>query len=299
MDDDGTHGGNSLMWIACDRPGNYAECPAMATGFQALSEYEQGNSMAMTMFDLTGKIALVTGSSSGLGLALAEGLGKAGAKIVLNGRDTAKLDATAATLAAQGIATATSLFDVTEPKTIAPAIAVIEAEIGPIDILVNNAGTQQRAPLDTFPDDGWDRLMSTNLDSVFHVSKAVVQQMIARKRGKIINICSVQSELGRPGIAPYAATKGALKMLTKGMAIDWGKHGIQVNGIGPGYFATELNKALVTDAVFSAWLTNRTPLGRWGDVEDLQGAAIFLASAASNFVTGHILYVDGGVTAQL
>jgi len=255
--------------------------------------------MAMTMFDLSGKVALITGSSAGLGLALAEGLGKAGAKIVLNGRDAARLEATAATLAAQGIATATSVFDVTKPKTIAPAIAAIEAEVGPIDILVNNAGTQQRAPLNEFPDDGWDRLMSTNLDSVFHVSKAVVQQMIQRKRGKIINICSVQSELGRPGIAPYAATKGALKMLTKGMAIDWGKHGIQVNGIGPGYFATELNKALVTDAVFSAWLTNRTPLGRWGDVEDLQGAAIFLASKASDFVTGHILYVDGGVTAQL
>ena len=255
--------------------------------------------MAMTMFDLSGKVALITGSSAGLGLALAEGLGKAGAKIVLNGRDAARLETVATTLAEQGIATATSAFDVTQPKTIAPAVAAIEAEVGPIDILINNAGTQQRAPLNEFPDDGWDRLMSTNLDSVFHVSKAVVQQMIQRKRGKIINICSVQSELGRPGIAPYAATKGALKMLTKGMAIDWGKHGIQVNGIGPGYFATELNKALVADAVFSAWLTNRTPLGRWGDVEDLQGAAIFLASKASDFVTGHILYVDGGVTAQL
>lgn len=255
--------------------------------------------MAVTMFDLSGKTALVTGSSAGLGLTLAEGLGKAGAKVVLNGRDGAKLDKVAAMLAGQGIATATSVFDVTKRAAIAPAIAEIEAKVGPIDILVNNAGMQQRAPLDQFPDDGWDRLMSTNLDSVFDVTKAVVQQMIARKRGKIINICSVQSELGRPGIAPYAATKGALKMLTKGMAIDWGKHGIQVNGIGPGYFATELNKALVADATFSAWLTNRTPLGRWGEVEDLQGAAIFLASAASNFVTGHILYVDGGVTAQL
>jgi gluconate 5-dehydrogenase len=255
--------------------------------------------MAVTMFDLTGKIALVTGSSSGLGWSLAEGLGKAGATVVLNGRDAAKLAATAAEFAGQGIKTATSLFDVTKPETIAAAIARIEAETGPIDILVNNAGTQQRAPLDQFPDEGWDRLISTNLNSVFHVSKAVVQQMIQRKRGKIINICSVQSELGRPGIAPYAATKGALKMLTKGMAIDWGRHGIQVNGIGPGYFKTELNQALVADTVFSGWLTNRTPLGRWGDVEDLQGAAIFLASKASDFVTGHILYVDGGVTAQL
>ncbi len=255
--------------------------------------------MAVTLFDLTGKTALITGSSSGIGFALAGGLAKAGALIVLNGRDEAKLAKVAEAFKADGANVAVSAFDVTKPAGIAPAIQRIEAEIGPIDILVNNAGMTQRSPLDQFPEDAWDRIMSTNLDSVFHVSKAVAQGMIARKRGKIINICSVQSELGRPGIAPYAASKGALKMLTKGMAIDWGKHGIQVNGLGPGYFKTELTEALVKDETFSAWLTNRTPLGRWGDVEDLQGAAIFLASKASDFVSGHILYVDGGVTAQL
>lgn len=255
--------------------------------------------MTASMFDLTGKVALITGSSAGIGLALAEGLGRAGATVVLNGRDEKRLADMAVALAAKGIVTAKAVFDVTKPETIAPAVAEIESTTGPIDILVNNAGMQHRAPLDQFPADAWDRLMSTNLDSVFHVSKAVVQGMITRRRGKIINICSVQSELGRPGIAPYAATKGALKMLTKGMAIDWGKHGIQVNGIGPGYFRTELNKALAADPVFSGWLLNRTPLGRWGEVEDLQGAAVFLSSAASDFVSGHILYVDGGVTAQL
>ncbi len=255
--------------------------------------------MTSSLFDLTGRVALITGSSGGIGLALAEGLAKAGARIVLNGRDEGKLATVAEAFAAKGFLVATSVFDVTKPQAVAPAVARIEAEIGAIDILVNNAGMTHRSPLDQFPEESWDRIMSTNLDSVFHVSKAVVQGMIARKGGKIINICSVQSELGRPGIAPYAATKGALKMLTKGMAIDWGRHGIQVNGLGPGYFKTELTQALVADATFSNWLTSRTPLGRWGDVEDLQGSAIFLASKASDFVTGHILYVDGGVTAQL
>jgi gluconate 5-dehydrogenase len=141
--------------------------------------------------------------------------------------------------------------------------------------------------------------MRTNLDSVYYVGKTVAQKMIPRGHGKIINICSVQSELGRPGIAPYTASKGAVKMLTKGMAIDWGQFGINVNGLGPGYFKTELNQKLVADAQFSSWLVGRTPSRRWGDVEDLGGAAVFLASDASKFVNGHILYVDGGVTATL
>jgi gluconate 5-dehydrogenase len=251
------------------------------------------------MFDLSGRVALITGSSAGIGLALAEGLAGAGAIVVLNGRDAGRLDAAAGTLRDQGYGVHASVFDVTLPATIAPAIAAVERTVGPIDILINNAGMQHRSPLNEFPEDAWERLMRTNLDSVFHVTKAVVQHMIARRRGKIINVCSVQSELGRPGIAPYAASKGALKMLTKGMAIDFGRHGIQANGLGPGYFETELNKALVADEKFSAWLINRTPLARWGKVEDLQGAAVFLASAAADFVTGHVLYVDGGVTAQL
>ena len=250
-------------------------------------------------FDLTGRTALITGSSAGIGYALAAGLAGAGARIVLNGRDTRKLEQAANGLRESGATITTAPFDVTEAEAAARAIARIEAETGPIDILVNNAGMQRRAPLQDFEQSHWHELMKTNLDSVFIVGQAVARHMIARKRGKIINVCSVQSELGRPNIAPYTASKGAVKMLTKGMAIDWGPHGIQVNGLGPGYFRTELNAALVANADFSAWLVNRTPSRRWGELEDLMGAAVFLASPASDFVNGHILYVDGGVTASL
>ena len=187
----------------------------------------------------------------------------------------------------------------TDPAAIAEAVVRIEAEVGPIDVLVNNAGIQRRGPLEDYPEETWRELMRANLDSVFFVAKAVARGMISRKRGRIINIGSVQSELARPNIAPYTASKGGVKMLTKGMATDWGRHGLRVNAIAPGYFRTELNKALVEDEKFSAWLTGRTPMGRWGDVEELVGAAIFLASDASSFVNGHILYVDGGVTACL
>ena len=171
--------------------------------------------------------------------------------------------------------------------------------VGPIDILVNNAGIQRRGPLEDYPEETWRELMSANLDSVFYVSQAVARGMIKRKRGRIINIGSVQCELARPNIAPYTASKGGVKMLTKGMATDWGKHGLRVNAIAPGYFRTELNKALVEDDKFSAWLTGRTPMGRWGEVDELIGAAIFLASDASSFVNGHVLFVDGGITACL
>jgi gluconate 5-dehydrogenase len=250
-------------------------------------------------FDLTGRTALITGSGSGIGYALAMGLAGAGARIVLNGRDARKLDAAAEKLRAAGSTVFTAPFDVTDGAAVAAAIDRIEGEVGSIDILVNNAGMQRRAPLEQFEEAHWHELMKTNVDSVFLVGQAVARHMIGRKRGKIINICSVQSELGRPNIAPYTASKGAVKMLTKGMAIDWGQHGIQVNGLGPGYFKTELTQALVDNAEFSGWLINRTPSRRWGDVEDLVGAAVFLASEASNFVNGHILYVDGGVTATL
>jgi gluconate 5-dehydrogenase len=250
-------------------------------------------------FDLSGRTALITGSSAGIGFALARGLASAGARVILNARNAAKLEAAAELLRGEGADVRTAAFDVTSGEDVAAAVARIEAEIGAIDILVNNAGMQRRGPLEQFTETHWHELIRTNLDSVFLVSQAVVRHMIGRKRGKIINICSVQSELGRPGIAPYTATKGAVKMLTKGMAIDWGQHGIQVNGIGPGYFKTELNDALVKNPEFSAWLIGRTPSRRWGDVEDLAGAGVFLASDASNFVNGHILYVDGGVTAQL
>ncbi|KWT72136.1 MULTISPECIES: glucose 1-dehydrogenase [unclassified Variovorax] len=250
-------------------------------------------------FDLSGRTALVTGSSAGIGYALARGLASAGAHIVLNARSTDKLEQAAARLREEGATVSTAAFDVTSGEAVNAAIDRIEAEIGVIDILVNNAGMQRRAPLDQFEEAHWHELMKTNLDSVFLVGKAVAKHMILRGRGKIVNICSVQSELGRPGIAPYTASKGAVKMLTKGMAIDWGPHGIQVNGLGPGYFKTELTDALVNNPEFTSWLVGRTPSRRWGDVEDLVGAAVFLASGASNFVNGHILYVDGGVTATL
>ena len=250
-------------------------------------------------FDLTGRTALITGSSVGIGFALARGLAGAGARIVLNARSSDKLEAAAATLRSEGADVVTASFDVTSGDAVREAVDRIERDVGPIDILVNNAGMQRRAPLDQFEEAHWHELMKTNLDSVFLVGQAVARHMIGRQRGKIVNVCSVQSELGRPGIAPYTASKGAVKMLTKGMAIDWGPHGIQVNGLGPGYFKTELTQALVANPEFSQWLVNHTPSRRWGDVEDLVGAAVFLSSAASNFVNGHILYVDGGVTAQL
>ena len=249
-------------------------------------------------FSLQGRRALVTGSSGGIGFALARALGQAGAHVVLNGRDAAKLAAAAATLKGEGLSIASAGFDVTDGEAVRAAIDQLEAQ-GPIDILVNNAGMTIRGPLHEFADADWHRIMRTNVDSAYYVGQAVARKMIPRGRGKIINICSVQSELGRPGTSPYMASKGAMKMLTKGMAVDWGPLGLQVNGLGPGYFKTELTQKLVDDPAFSAWLVGRTPSRRWGDVEDLGPAAVFLASEASRFMNGHILYVDGGVTATL
>ena len=251
------------------------------------------------LFGLAGQVALVTGSSAGIGRALAAGLAGAGATVIVNGRNRDAVDAAAAAITAAGGKAHGAVFDVTDRAAVVTEVQRIEEHVGPIAILINNAGMQRRGPLEDYPEETWDLLMRTNLDSVFFVGQAVAKKMIPRKRGKIINICSVQSELGRPNIAPYTASKGAVKMLTKGMAIDWGKHGIQVNGLGPGYFKTELNKALVEDPAFSSWLAGRTPSGRWGQVEELVGAAVFLASPSSSFVNGHILYVDGGITSSL
>ena len=255
--------------------------------------------MATNSFRLDGRLALVTGSSAGIGFALARALGEAGAAVVLNGRNSVKLAQAADLLRAEGLSVHAVDFDVTQAAAVQAAVEDIESSIGPIEILVNNAGMQLRGPLDEFSVEDWHSIMRTNVDSVFLVGQAVARRMIIRKRGKIINICSVQSELGRPNIAPYMASKGAVKMLTKGMAIDWGPHGLQVNGLGPGYFKTELTEKLVNDETFSAWLTGRTPSRRWGEVAELGGAVVFLASDASNFVNGHVLYVDGGVTATL
>jgi gluconate 5-dehydrogenase len=255
--------------------------------------------MSLALFDLTGRRALITGSGQGIGLALATGLGRAGAEIVLNGRDAARLDAAFAVVREAGITASASAFDVTNRDQVVEAVDRIEADIGPIDILVNNAGIQRRAPLEDYPVETWHEIMRANLDSVFYVGQAVARHMIPRGRGKIINIASLQSEASRASIAPYAATKGAVKMLTKGMCTDWARHNIQINSIGPGYFATPLNQALIDNPEFDAWLKKRTPAGRWGRVEELQGAAIFLASAASDFVNGQVIYVDGGVLATL
>lgn len=250
-------------------------------------------------FRLDGRIALVTGSSTGIGLALARGLGEAGATVVLNARNERRLAETAAQLAAAGLAVHQRAFDVTDTAAVEAAVAAIEAEIGPIGILVNNAGMTRRAPFHELQDADWQAVMRTNVDGAFIVGRAVARRMVPRGHGRIINICSVMSEVGRPGTVAYTASKGALKMLTKGMAVDLAPHGITVNGIGPGYFKTELTAPLAADEKFNQWLINRTPARRWGSVEELAPAAVFLASDAAAFVNGHILYIDGGITATL
>jgi gluconate 5-dehydrogenase len=259
----------------------------------------QGNSMSLRLFDLTGRRALITGSSQGIGFALARGLAAAGAAIVMNGRDTAKLESAANTLRSEGCIVQTLAFDTTDHSGVRAAVDAFEAAHGAIDILVNNAGMQHRGPLEDFPADAFERLLQTNIASVFHVGQAVARHMIARGAGKIINISSVQSALARPSIAPYTATKGAVTNLTKGMATDWAKYGLQCNAIAPGYFNTPLNKALIDDPVFREWLANRTPAGRWGNVGELVGACIFLASEASSFVNGTVIFVDGGISISL
>ena len=254
---------------------------------------------SLSLFDLSGKRALITGSSRGIGFALAKGLAGAGAEIVVNGRDAGRLSEAAESLRGNGATVHRLPFDASDHGATKAAVDGFEAETGPIDILINNAGMQHRTPLEDFDPADFERLMKTNVTTVFNVGQAVARHMIARGRGRIINICSVQSALARPGIAPYTASKGAVANLTKGMATDWAKHGLQVNGLAPGYFETELNAALVADPEFTAWLSKRTPAGRWGKVEELVGAAIFLAGDSASFVNGHILYVDGGITASL
>ncbi|EIK96304.1 short-chain dehydrogenase/reductase SDR [Pseudomonas sp. M47T1] len=247
-------------------------------------------------FRLDDRLALITGSVRGIGLAIARGLAQAGARVVLNGRDAERAQAACALLRDEGLDAEYAVFDVADHDASARAIDTLEQRLGALDILVNNAGIQHRQPLQNFSAEDWHRLMSTNLDGVFNVSKAVARHMIARGHGKIINIASVQSELARPSIAPYAASKGAVRMLTRGMCADWAGHGLQINALAPGYFRTELNQALADDPTFNDWLIKRTPAGRWGKVEELCGAAIFLASPAADFINGQTLFVDGGLT---
>ncbi|MFE6803474.1 SDR family oxidoreductase [Streptomyces sp. NPDC057681] len=257
--------------------------------------------MPHPLFDISGRTALVTGSSRGIGFALARGLLEAGATVVLNGRDESALTDAAERLSEQtgNSPVHTAAFDVTDGPSVTAGVAGVEERVGPLDILVNNAGMQLRAPLLEFTDADWHRVLNTNLTSAFLVGREAARGMVERGHGKIINICSLQSEVVRPGIAPYAATKGALKMLTKGMCADWGPSGVQVNGLGPGYIETELTEPLVRDEEFSAWVRRRTPAGRWGRTDDLVGGTLFLASPASDFVSGQILYVDGGMTSVL
>ena len=254
--------------------------------------------VGIELFNLKGKRALITGSSQGIGFALARGLNQAGANIILNGRNKEKLEIAAKKLSDKG-EIHQLCFDVTDHKETKDVIDNYENQFGAIDILINNAGMQHRTPLEDFPPEMFEQLLRTNVSSVFNVSQAIVKHMIKRGSGKIINIASAQTLLARPGIAPYTATKGAVGNLTKGMATDWAKYGLQCNAIAPGYFDTPLNAALVSDKEFTSWLEKRTPAGRWGKVEELVGACIFLSSSASNFVNGHTLYVDGGITASL
>jgi gluconate 5-dehydrogenase len=255
---------------------------------------------ARDLFDLSGKTALVTGSSGGLGLSMAHGLAEAGAAVILNGRDESKLTAAAHRLTAAGHQVTTCAFDVSDEQAVMAAFDGFDRSGRTIDILVNNAGIQLRKPMVDLAVDEWRRVLETNLTSAFVVGREAARRMIARgEGGKIINIGSLTSEVARATVAPYTAAKGGIKQLTRSMAAEWAAHGIQANAIGPGYIITDMNKALVEDAKFDAWVRGRTPSGRWGVPDDLIGVTVFLASAASAYVNGQIIYVDGGMLAVL
>ena len=257
--------------------------------------------MSASLFDLTGKVALVTGATHGLGMAMAKGVGQAGAIVIINGNSSQeKIDKAVAAFKAEGIQAFGYRFDVTDEEEVQKAIERIENEVSPIDILVNNAGIIKRTPLVDMEVADFEQVIKVDLVSPFIVSKAVVKGMIHRKAGKIINICSMMSELGRNTVGAYAAAKGGLKMLTQNMCVEWAPHNIQVNGIGPGYFATEQTKPIRKDGhPFNEFIVKRTPAGVWGDPNELQGAAVFLSAKASDFVNGQILYVDGGILATI
>src|SRR5438876_12030619 len=250
-------------------------------------------------FDLSGKIALVTGAYRGLGFAIATGLARAGARVVLNARKADAVDDAAQALREQSLAADTSVFDVTDRAAVRAAVAAIQAKHGAVDILFNNAGIQRRGPLVDFAQSDWDAVIATNLTAPFIVSQAVLPAMIANRRGKIVHIASLMSEMARPSVVPYTAAKGGVRQLTRGMAVELAPHNIQVNAIAPGYFATEMNRALLDNAEFTAWVNKRTPAGRRGDPAEIAGLAVFLASSASDYVTGQMLVIDGGMSVAL
>ncbi|AKD03732.1 gluconate 5-dehydrogenase [Pontibacter korlensis] len=252
------------------------------------------------LFNLSGQVALITGATHGLGMAMAKALGKAGATLVINGNTPAKMEAALEQYRQDGLEVHGYLFDVTNESQAKEHIAKIEQEVGPIEVLVNNAGIIKRVPALEMEVEEFRKVVDVDLTAPFIMSKYVAQNMIPRKRGKIINICSMMSELGRDTVSAYAAAKGGLKMLTRNLATEWAKHNIQVNGIGPGYFATDQTAPIRYNGhPFNDFIVNRTPAGRWGDPEDLEGVAVFLASKASNFINGQIIYVDGGILATI
>ncbi len=253
----------------------------------------------MKLFDLSGRIALVTGSSRGLGLVMARGLARAGARIIVNGRRPDTIEQAAEALRAEGHEATAECFDVIDEQAVGAGVEGIERDVGPIEILVNCAGVNRRGPVEELPTEAWHGVLNVNLNGPFHVSRAVGPGMIERRRGKIINICSLLSDKARPGCAPYAASKAGLAMLTRSLAAEWGRHGIQINAIGPGYFLTDMTQVLKDDPEFDRWVEQETPAGRWGRPEELVGCAVFLASDASSFVNGQVIYVDGGWLASL
>jgi gluconate 5-dehydrogenase len=255
--------------------------------------------MPVSPFDLTGRVALVTGAYRGLGFAIARGMAQAGATVILNGRQPDALAKSVQTLRDEGLRAEFAAFDVVQQEAIRAAVDTIVGKHGAIDILVNNAGIQRRGPFVEFRRKDWDDIIATNLTAPFPVSQAVLPPMIARKRGKIIHIASLMSELARPTIVPYTAAKGGVRQLTRGMAVELAPHGIQVNAIAPGYFATEMNRALIDNEDFNAWVCKRTPAGRWGQPVELAGLAVFLASSAADYMTGQIVIMDGGMSVSL
>ena len=253
--------------------------------------------MAPNPFDLSGRTALVTGGGSGLGLAIARGLAQSGANVVISGRRRHRLSEAVATLAGLGIATRAFAFDVADESAVAEGIAAVERDVGPLDILINNAAVNTRQPFEAFTIDDWRAMQATNVEGAFLVTRALLPGMKARRCGKIVNICSLAADLGRANISAYAASKGALKAITRSLAVELAPHNIQVNGIVPGFFRTEMNSRQMDDPEFSAWVERRTPAGRWAEPRELAGAVVFLCSSAADYVTGHMLHVDGGFAA--